>query len=219
MGVNTRGKLPDSHRALVISDIIVPTIYSPHVRERFPDTNILIGCGDLPYYYLEYIVSLLDVPLFFVRGNHDKTIEYNGKDGRKAPGGGLDLHRRVLNYRGIVLAGVEGSLRYRDGPFQYNQLEMWLHVFSLVPRLIFNRLISGRYLDVFVTHAPPFGIHDKEDLPHQGIKAFRWFIETFKPGYHFHGHIHVYRPDDTSMTMVGPTKVINAYGFRDLLLE
>lgn len=211
--------MPISCRALVISDIIVPVIYSPRLRVHFPNIGLLIGCGDLPYSYLEHVVSVMDVPLFFVRGNHDKLIEYSSAQNRSAPGGGSDLHRRVLNFRGVLLAGVEGSLKYSDSPYQYTQLEMWQHVFSLLPGLLINRLRHGRFLDIFVTHAPPQGIHDKDDLPHRGIRAFRWLIETFKPGYHFHGHIHIYRPDATIETKLGTTRVINAYGYYETLIQ
>jgi len=212
-------RLPISCRLLVISDIIVPFIYSPHLRERFPNIGLLIGCGDLPYYYLEHIVSMMDVPLFFVRGNHDKLVEYGGAQNRNAPGGGSDLHRKVVNSGGILLAGVEGSLRYSNSTYQYSQFEMWEHVFRLVPGLLANRMRHGRFLDIFVTHAPPNGVHDKEDLPHRGIRAFRWLIQTFKPGYHFHGHIHNYRPEDAIETKLGPTRVINAYGYREMLIQ
>jgi len=204
--------------ALAISDIVVPFIYSPRVRERFSSVKLVISCGDMPYSYQDYIVSTLDVPLYYVRGNHDKDLEYDSAGARSAPGGGIDLHRRAVNYQGILMAGVEGCLRYRDGPYQYSQYEMWYNVLSLTPRLILNRMIYGRYLDVFVTHAPPRGIHDMDDLTHQGIDAFRWFIKKFRPSYHLHGHIHVIKPGTITETLYDRTKVVNVYGFREIPL-
>jgi Icc-related predicted phosphoesterase len=202
-------------KALSLSDVIVQFIYSPHIRKRFSDVDLVIGCGDLPYYYLEYVISSLNVPLFFVRGNHDKEIEYGAAGSRKGPLGGIDLHRRTIRYQEMLLAGVEGSLRYRKGPFQYTQGEMWLHVIALLPGLIGNKLKHGRYLDIFVTHAPPTGIHDAEDMAHQGIDAFRWLIKVFRPAYHFHGHIHIYRPDAVVETCYEDVQVINTFGFRE----
>jgi Icc-related predicted phosphoesterase len=79
--------------------------------------------------------------------------------------------------------------------------------------LLLNRIKYNRYLDIFITHAPPWKIHDADDLPHQGIKAFRWFIETFQPRYHFHGHIHIYRPDTIRKTILGRTEILNTYGY------
>jgi Icc-related predicted phosphoesterase len=117
------------------------------------------------------------------------------------------------------LAGVEGSLRYRPGQFQYDQSEMWGHVFRLVPGLFSNKMRFGRFLDIFVSHAPPEGIHDMPDLPHQGIKAFRWLLKVFKPVYHFHGHVHIYRPETVSRSKFMETQVINSYGFVETNIE
>ena len=200
---------------LSLSDVVISFIYSPAIRTRFQDVGLAIGCGDLPYYYQEYVISMLDVPFFFVRGNHDKEIEYTVSGIRRAPAGAVDLHTRVTNFRGLLLAGVEGSLRYREGPFLYSQSQMWLNVIRLVPGLMRNRYSFGRYLDIFVTHAPPRGIHEGGDWTHQGINAFRWLIKIFQPRFHFHGHIHVYRPDTTIETEFGKTRVINTYGYRE----
>ena len=205
-------------KILSLSDKIVSFIYSPIVKRRFPDVDLVIGCGDLSYYYLEYVMNALDVPLYFVRGNHDVLAEYDHGIMRTAPQGGTDLHRRNTQYKGLLLAGVEGSLRYRPGRFQYSQSDMWGHVFNLIPGLLVNRATQGRYLDVFVTHAPAEGIHDRPDLPHQGIKAFRWFLNVFKPSYYIHGHIHIYSPDTTTETRAGDTIVINTYGFKETIL-
>ncbi len=205
-----------ARRILILSDKVVDFIYSPAVQQRFGHVEMVISCGDLPYYYLEYVISVLNVPLFFVRGNHAKVVEYGTCGERRAPWGAVDLHRRAVCHEGVLLAGVEGSVRYSAGPFQYTQAEMWGHVLSLVPALLWNRLRHGRYLDIFVTHAPPWGIHDRSDLPHQGIKAFRWLLKTFRPAYHFHGHVHVYRPDTVTHTRFHHTQVINTFGYREV---
>lgn len=205
-------------KILALSDKVISFIYSSQVRIRFEDIDVLIGCGDLPYYYLEYVLTALDAPLFFVRGNHDKVVEYSSSGQRTHPHGGIDLHNRSLTYNGFTWAGIEGSLRYRHGPFQYSQAQMWNHVWRLVPSMMANRMSHGRYLDVLITHAPANGIHDKDDLPHQGIKAFRWLLNVFKPAYHFHGHIHIFRPDEPRMTRFGATQVLNAYAFYEMEL-
>jgi Icc-related predicted phosphoesterase len=203
-------------KILSVSDTILDFIYSPTISTRFAGVDLVLGCGDLPYYYLEYIISKLDKPTFYVRGNHAHPMEYSDELGaRSEPHGGVDLHRKVVNHRGLLLAGVQGSLRYRTGPYQYSQSEMFANILHFVPQLLLNRMLYGRFLDVFVTHAPPAGIHDESDLPHRGIKAFRWLIQVFQPAYHFHGHIHVYRKDTVTETRFGSTLVINSYGFRE----
>lgn len=206
-------------KALLLSDVQVPFVYSPSVKEKFGDVDLAVSCGDLSYEYLEYVVSSLDIPMYYVRGNHSKEVEETASGQLRGPRGAIDMHGRTLADRGLLLAGIEGCLRYRKGPFQYSQFEMWTMAFHLIPALLVNRLRYGRFLDIFISHAPPWGIHDQEDLPHQGIKAFRWLIKAFKPAYHFHGHIHVYQPDAVTETRVGKTMVINAYGYREIDLE
>jgi uncharacterized protein len=206
-------------KALSLSDTTLNFIYSTSVRQRFTDVDVIFGCGDLAYYYLEFVTTVLNAPLFYVRGNHDKVVEYSSAGQRTGPAGGHDLHRQVTNYKGLLLAGVEGSVRYREGMFQYSQEGMFNHVLSLAPLVMLNRIRHGRFLDVFLTHAPPWGIHDAEDLPHQGIKAFGWFLRVFQPAYHFHGHIHIYNPETVAETRVGKTQVINTFGFRETELK
>lgn len=205
-------------RILSLSDNPVTFIYSPAIRSRFKGVDVIIGCGDLPYYYLEYVLDALEAPVFFVRGNHDKPVEYSTAGERSAPHGAIDLHRRVIRYQEVLIAGVQGSARYKPGPFQYSQGEMWNHVLSLAPRLMLNRLLYGRCLDVFVTHSPPTGVHDADDFPHRGVNAFRWLDTVFQPAVHLHGHIHIYSPDQPAETCLGRTRVVNAFGFREVNL-
>lgn len=129
--------------------------------------------------------------------------------------GGIDLHRKNKQTdQGLLLAGIEGSLTYNHGPFQYSQFEMWWMVLLLVPKLILNFIIHGRFLDILVTHAPPSMIHDLPDRPHQGIKAFRWLIKVFQPEYHLHGHSKDYLKLQPLRTNVGKTKVMNVTGYK-----
>jgi uncharacterized protein len=206
-------------KALILSDVQVPFVYSPTVKEKFGEVDMAISCGDLSYEYLEYVVSSLDIPMYYVRGNHSKEVEETVSGPLRGPRGAVDMHKRVLSVRGLLLAGIEGCLKYSEGPFQYSQFDMWTMVFRFVPRLLVNKLLYGRYLDIFISHAPPWSIHDQADLPHQGVKAFRWLLKTFQPAYHFHGHIHVYQPDAVTVTRFGETQVINTYGCRKIELE
>jgi uncharacterized protein len=83
----------------------------------------------------------------------------------------------------------------------------------MVPRLIWNKRRFGRALDILVTHSPPFGIHDRPDLPHTGFKVFLSFLRLFKPRYHLHGHIHVYRQDTIVKSHFEETTIINVYPY------
>ncbi len=124
-----------------------------------------------------------------------------------------------MRFKEFTFAGVEGSIRYNEGIYQYSQFEMWLNMIKLVPALLSNRLKYGRYLNVLMTHAPAWGVQDQTDFPHQGIRAFRWLLVHFQPDYHIHGHVHVYRPDMVTESIFGKTKVINAYGYKQIDLK
>lgn len=206
---------------LAISDVELGFIYNPQIAQRFKNVDVVISCGDLPHFYLEYIVSTLDKPLYYVFGNHSNVSEAGVSGDKEKPLGAVNLNRRAVRdpSSGLLLAGLEGSLRYNNGPSQYTQSEFREMALGLVPQLMLNRVRYGRYLDVLVTHAPPWKIHDMDDLPHRGIKAFNWLIETFQPAFHLHGHIHLYRNDVEWRTQVGETTVINAYGYREIAYE
>jgi Icc-related predicted phosphoesterase len=210
--------MTDNMKLLTVSDREIPQIYSPKIKEQFGDVSMAISCGDLSYYYLEYIISALDIPLYFVRGNHANDIEYGCAGPRKAPWGAVDLHQRVIrdSKTGILMAGIEGSLLYNGGEHQYTQTQMWTMVLKLVPALLWNKHRYGHFLDIFVSHAPPWGIHDQDDRAHQGIKAFSWLIKTFQPTYHLHGHVHVYSPATVTETTVGNTLILNTYGYQKI---
>lgn len=208
-------------RVLAVSDRVMGHLYSASVRQRYPDIDLIIGCGDVPFYYLEFLISALDVPLFYVRGNHDTSPQYT-IDGRTLTSvqGGIDLHSRVIDLNGLLLAGLEGSMRYRpNAPLMYSEAEMRWEALRLVPQLLWHRLRHGRPPDILVAHSPPFGIHDRPDLAHTGFRVFRDIIRFFKPRYFLHGHIHVYRQDVQRITELGETRIVNIYPYRIIDLE
>lgn len=203
-------------KILALSDEVVDFIYSQQVRERFGDVDLVFGCGDLPFYYLEFVVTVLNKPVYFVPGNHDARSQYMS-DGRivSSAEGCINLDQKVAFEGDLILAGLGGSIRYRpDGVHQYTDVEMSARIARLAPRLWLNRLRHGRFLDVLITHAPPLGIHDGSDLAHTGFQSLLGFIKNFRPRYLLHGHSHVYRSGEITRTQIGPTEVLNVYPYR-----
>ena len=83
-----------------------------------------------------------------------------------------------------------------------------------------RRLRYGRYLDILLTHAPPFGIHNGPDLPHRGFRAFLGLMDRFKPRYLIHGHIHrSYGFSAITETRYKQTTVLNTAGYRLLNVD
>ncbi len=205
-------------KILAVSDQVAPILYSSNVRQSFPDIDLLIGCGDLPFYFLEFLVSTLDVPLYYVRGNHDVTPQYSLNGGvLEAVGGGTNIHARAVRDKGVIFAGLEGSMRYRPkAELMFNETEMRWEAARLLPQLLWNKLRFGRAVDVLVTHSPPYRVHDQDDLAHTGFRYFHTLLRQFRPRYLLHGHIHLYRRDVPRVTRLYGTTVINVYPFRVL---
>jgi uncharacterized protein len=205
-------------RILAFSDEVDPRLYgnSSGLSAR-PKPDLMIGCGDLPAYYLDYLASQFDAPLYAIHGNHDAPPSTPAA-ADFAHCGATWLGGRTTCAKGLLLAGFDGSLRYNEGAYQSTQMQMHAAVRALVPWLWLNKLRFGRFLDVLVTHAPPMGVHDQPDQPHNGFEAFRWLIETFKPRYHLHGHIHLWDRRQRANTRIGATEVLNVYPYRELTI-
>lgn len=209
-------------KILCISDHIDPLVYTNTIKERFGDIDLVLSAGDLPMDYLDFVVSSLNKPLLFVFGNHDENhFKRSSIEERANPfgsamelppsSGAIYLGSRVRFEEGLIFAGLGGSMQYNQGDNQYTEFEMKIEILKLLPKLIFNRIFRGRFVDILLTHSAPLGIHDKPDKCHQGFKSFLWFMRVFKPKYLVHGHIHLYDLSEVRATRYCDTLVLNAY--------
>jgi hypothetical protein len=206
-------------RILAIADTVSPFVYSENFPGNLPDFDLVVSAGDMPGHVLEFIATKTRIPPVYVIGNHANAYLSDDTAGRVAdrpelPGGCLNAHLRVVEVAGVLIAGIEGSARYRPGPHQYRESEMEVFAGRLAPRLAWNRWRKGRALDVLLTHAPPRGPHAGDDWPHRGVAAFNRMHRWWQPKVHVHGHVHLnganakreYLSDDG-------VRVINAFGF------
>ncbi len=201
-------------KILALSDEVVERLYSLCTTGHFKEVEFILGCGDLPYTYLENLLTFLNVPLFYIPGNHDPN--HNSDNAKTFVEGGSNLDLKIARHKKFLIGGFGGSIRYRpDGTNQYSQAEAYSRAFQLLPRLYLNKVQYGRSLDILITHSPPFGIHDEETQAHQGLKAINWLLKVGKPRYHFHGHTHFQRQNlSPSETTVGQTKIINIFPYK-----
>jgi predicted phosphodiesterase len=213
-------------KILCIADHVDPLVYSPLVKQRFGDVDLVLSAGDLPLNYYDFVVSSLNKPLLFVFGNHnlrgmssyrrrrdafDELAESRGGFTYDAYVGARHIDRRVVREKGLLVGGFGGSLLYNNAENQFSDARMYVSVLAMVPRLLVNRLLHGRYLDILLTHAPPYGVNDRPDRCHTGFKAFRWFLRLFHPSYLVHGHIHLHDTTEKREKLCGDTRVLNAY--------
>lgn len=203
-------------KILAVSDQVVERMYALASSGHFQGMEIILGCGDLPYSYLEYLVTMLNVPMYYVPGNHDP--EYKPADKRTSAEGGFNLDLKTACHKKALIGGFGGCIRYHPGGVnQYTQSEAYLRAFQMLPQLLANRIKHGRTLDILISHSPPFGIHDDLDSAHTGLKALNWLIRIAKPHYHLHGHTHFYKNNlEARLSILGKTKTINVYPYKIL---
>lgn len=202
-------------RILAIADAVSPFVYSENFPENLPPFDIVLSAGDMPGHVLEYVATKLKVPPVYVLGNHHNAFLRNQESGDlQLPGGCVNAHLRVIEQRGVLIAGIEGSGRYRPGPHQYSELQMEWMAAKLAPQLLANKVRYGRAVDVLLTHAAPTGQHEGEDHPHRGIPAFNRFHRLWKPSLHVHGHVHLNGANAPREYVTDHgVRVVNAYGF------
>ena len=188
-------------RLLAVSDEIEEQLLDGRTAASTGHVDLLIGCGDLPADYLDALSCRYSAPLVFVRGNHDPPDRQGGYPL------GAEIDGRVVREGELLIAGLEGSRRYSDGPHQYREWQMRNKVLGLRLRL------RRRRLDVLITHGPPAGVHEGSDRAHQGLTAVRRAVDWMRPQVLLHGHVHPYGhpvPD----VQLGETRVINVVGHR-----
>lgn len=225
-------------KILCVSDYVDPLIYNQNVKSAFSDIDLILCAGDLPMDYVDFIVTVFNKPTYFVFGNHNleelgfyhnlitkdskshcrPDVSMNHTHGAAYLGfkalavNSLKINDPVTNKESpLLIAGASGSLKYNKGLCQYSDFEMRRKLFHLIPRLIYNKLKYGRYLDIFMTHASPRHIHDKEDPCHKGFDCYNWFLKKFKPALMVHGHIHLYDMREERIGKYYDTTVLNAY--------
>lgn len=230
---------------LCVSDQIDPLIYSPGIKERFKDIDAVLCAGDLPLDYVDFIVSSLNKPTFFIFGNHNledfhlyhrqnsaitaghlnmaeigNSAAFNGF-GHGAEYAGFKSIRTNIFFTNpktgkktpLLITGASGSIRYNNGMNQYTDTQMFIKLLLMIPKLLINKILYGRYVDIFLAHATPRKVHDLEDNCHKGFSCYNWFIKKFKPVYFVHGHIHLYDSRAERVTEYEGTKVVNAFGY------
>jgi hypothetical protein len=221
-GMSDTDRSPHKINLLAVSDQVDPRIHSASLRQRMPDVDIVLGCGDVPARYLEFLADALDRPVYFVYGNHHEELTRKGEFGKHyEPMGAVDIGGKVCRDpgTGLIIAGFPGSPKYsRETAQQYSNNEIRWMMAKMAPRLLWNRLRRGRYVDVLISHAPPRDINDRDDIPHRGFPPLRTFLRWFRPAVHLHGHIHVYDRNEQVETHYHDSTVINVYPYARIQL-
>lgn len=188
-------------KILFVSDEPAPALWDHFDRSRLEGIDLIISCGDLPPQYLSFLATFAHGPVLYVHGNHDDCY----KD--TPPEGCISIEDKVYEFKGIRIAGLGGCMRYHNGIYQYTERQMLLRTVKLQ-----FQIYRHRGLDIFVSHAPAYGIGDGKDLPHMGFQCFFRIFRKFHPKFFVHGHMHMsYNPFQKRVTEFQGVTVINAY--------
>jgi uncharacterized protein len=190
-------------KILLIADKVSSALYDHFKPDKFQGVNMVISCGDLPAYYLEFIITMLNVPCYYVPGNHDTAFV------NKPPPGWDLLDGVLVNHKGISIMGLGGSMKYKQGPYQYTEMDMKGRLLRMKPKLWRKK----NKIDILVTHAPAMGLGDLEDIPHRGFETFRKIMDHYKPKYFLHGHVHLNYSRNPRQITYGETEIINGYEY------
>lgn len=190
-------------KILVIADTESRSLWDFYDPSKLKGVDLIISCGDLNPRYLEFLVTLSGCPLLYVHGNHDSVYEKTPPEGCEC------LEDRIVRCKGLRILGLGGSMRYKEGPFMYTERQMRMRVLKA---RIKAALCGG--VDLFVTHVPPGGCGDLEDLPHRGFACFNTFLNAVRPRFMIHGHVHkTYGKFRRERTHESGTRIINAYDY------
>ncbi|MBO4637216.1 MAG: metallophosphoesterase family protein [Clostridiales bacterium] len=192
-------------KILAVADVESRILYDHFTKERVEGVELIVSCGDLKPGYLDFLITMVNVPMLYVRGNHDDNLN------KEPPAGAICIEDKIYNYKGIRFMGLGGSMKYRKNCLNmYSETHMQLRAARLAPKAA----VCG--VDVLVTHAPAKGYGDLEDLPHHGFETFNNVMNRYRPAVMLHGHVHTNygRNIRTSIDHPSGTKIINACGYQ-----
>ena len=152
---------------------------------------------------------MLNVPLVYVRGNHDAIY------GEEPPEGCEEADGNIVEVtagsgdskRKLRVLGLGGSMRYNDDSGEmYTEDEMRARIRKAERAIKRSRAVDmflhsenggsssdarrRPSFDILLTHAPCRGYGDMEDLPHRGFECFNQLLDKYGPKLHCYGHIH-----------------------------
>ena len=186
-------------KTLVIAD------RNPHINisevVRHESIELIITLGDLTREDILGLEQVHQIPKIGVYGNHDSG-NYMTELGIQ------DMHLKTWDYQGLKFGGFQGCVRYKENPdaIMYTQEEAA------------NMMAGFPYVDVFLSHCPPYGINDEPDeISHQGLIGLRKYLDEQKPKVWLHGH--TYPTEETIIRQHDSTRIEYVYKYRVLEIK
>ncbi|MBQ6469459.1 MAG: metallophosphoesterase family protein [Lachnospiraceae bacterium] len=190
-------------KILIIADKEERFLWDYYNPKRTEGVDLILSCGDLKPMYLEFLQTVVNRPLLYVRGNHDDYYE------KKPPQGCTCIEDRIYDFHGLRILGLGGSMKYNTRKNMYTEEEMARRV-----RRADRQIVLRNGFDILLAHAPAKGYGDMEDLPHNGFDCFNDLLNKYRPAYMFYGHCHKsYGGFQRQMEHPSGTVLVNGYGY------
>ena len=187
-------------KILLLSDTEDPALWDYFRPDRVKGYDLILSAGDLKAEYLSFLVTMANIPVFYVHGNHNAAYD------RFPPEGCDCIDDRFVIYKGLRILGLGGSALYSGEPYQYTERQMRRRIAKL------NRAVKkAGGVDIVLTHCPPRGCGDADDYAHRGFEAFLPMLERWKPKVLVHGHVHMTYGNFMRERICGDTRIINAW--------
>ncbi|MBR0081900.1 MAG: metallophosphoesterase family protein [Clostridia bacterium] len=185
-------------KILLVSDIEDPYLWEFYKPGRLDPYDLILCAGDLKAEYLTFLVTMSHAQVLYIHGNHDERYA------KRPPEGCVCIDDTLVTVCGLRIAGLGGSARYREGPYQYTEAEMTRRI-----RRVNRKVRRAGGVDIVLTHAAPKGCGDAEGYAHRGFACFLPMLDRWKPKYLVHGHVHLQYGVDR-LHAYGETQVVNA---------
>lgn len=186
-------------KILLISDEEDPALWDYYRPGRLDGYDLILSAGDLKAEYLSFLVTMANVPVLYVHGNHNTGYD------RFPPEGCESVEDRLVTVNGIRILGLGGSAVYSKGPHQYTERQMRRRIARLG-----HAVKKAGGVDIVLTHCPPKGFGDADDYAHRGFEAFLPMLDKWKPKVLVHGHVHMSYGIARELRY-GDTRIINAW--------
>ncbi len=183
--------ITDTHNCLAYKDKYLN--YLKSINSSDYDICLLLGdFSGLDLYEIKNIIP--NEKMYGIVGNHD-SIDLLEKNGIK------NINGNVITYKGIKIAAIMGSNRYKEGNYGMQTQEESLELAEKMEEA-----------DILISHDRAY-IYDSKDNVHDGLKGITDYIYKNHVPIHIHGHFH----EEMEEILKNGTKSIGLYQIK--LLE
>lgn len=177
--------ITDTHNCLAYTDKYLNYLKSINTI----DYDICLLLGDFSGLDLDEIKNVIpNEKLYGIVGNHD-SIDLLEKNGIK------NINGKVITCKGIKIAAIMGSNRYKEGNYGMQTQEESLELAE-----------NMEQADILISHDRAY-VYDRNDNVHDGLKGVTYYIYKNHIPIHIHGHLH----EEMEETLKNETKSIGLY--------